>query len=284
MRRYFFFSILLFCSCLAACRPGLAAAPGGGELRKPVANQSATPLSGLPRFAPKTPVLERSNDSTATVVPTATIQPSPTSAPAFTVCSPLEPHPLEILPEIISDPYRPPPENRKEERHHGVDFAHYRRGDLLSIEGVGVQSVLPGRVAASLVESYPYGNVVIIETTVQELPTGLAMRLGMNGSDSLYVLYAHLQEPPLVSLGERVSACQAIGKVGKSGNAGGVHLHLETRLGPPGISLPGMRYYKIEATSEERDAYVRWRTGGEFRHFDPLELLLPGQDKVKLKE
>ncbi len=174
---------------------------------------------------------------------------------------------MDVLPEIISDPYRPPPENRKEERHHGVDFAHYRRGDLLSIEGVGVQSVLPGRVAASLVESFPYGNVVIIETTAQELPAELASRLGMSSSDSLYVLYAHMQEPPLVSPGERVAACQSIGKVGKSGNAGGVHLHLEMRLGPPGASFPGMRYYKMDATPEERAAYVRWRTGGVFPSF-----------------
>jgi murein DD-endopeptidase MepM/ murein hydrolase activator NlpD len=282
MKWFKFFLVMLLFLCLAACGASLSSVPGvsagPGSSRPSAAGNRATSAPVSTRQAQGSLSQKTGSSPTPTSIPAVSSQPSPTTAPAFQVCSPLEPHPLEVLPEIISDPYRPPPENRKEERHHGVDFAHYRRGDLLSIEGVRVQSVLAGRVAASLVESYPYGNVVIIETTAQELPAEWITRLGMSAVDSLYVLYAHLQEPPLVSLGERVAACQVIGEVGKSGNAGGVHLHLETRLGPPGVSFPGMRFYKIDATPEEREAYVRWRTGGEFRHFDPLDLLLPGHD------
>src|SRR4030067_285611 len=52
--------------------------------------------------------------------------PAPTQPlePAFLMCSPLALHPLEELPEIIGDPYNPPPPGR-EERHHGVDFGYY---------------------------------------------------------------------------------------------------------------------------------------------------------------
>ncbi len=282
MKWFEYFFLMLLCLCLAACGARLSSAPGvsagPGSFRLPAAVNRATTVPFSTRQAPGPLSQKTGSDPTAIVSREAPSQPSPTAAPAFQLCSPLEPHPLELLPEIISDPYRPPPENRKEERHHGVDFAHYRRGDLLSIEGLDVQSVLAGRVAASLVESFPYGNVVIIETTAGDLPDEWISHLGMSGADSLYILYAHLQDAPLVSLGDRITACQLIGKVGKSGNAGGVHLHLETRLGPPGVSFPGMRYYKMDATTEEREAYVRWRTGGEFRHFDPMDLLLPGQD------
>ncbi len=199
---------------------------------------------------------------------------SPSPTPEFKVCSPLVPYPLSELREIVSDPYRPPPPG-KDERHHGVDFSHYRRGDLLTIEGVDVQSVLPGRIAAAIADTYPFGNIIIIETPRALIPGEWLDRLEIGENDSLYILYAHLQNPPILTLDEWVAACQVIGAVGKTGNTVEPHLHLETRLGTPSISFPSMRYYQEDATEEEKEAYLRWRISGEFRHFDPMMLLNP---------
>ena len=188
------------------------------------------------------------------------------------ICSPLTPYPLEELREIVSDPYRPPTPG-KEERHHGVDFSHYRRGDLLSIEGVPVQAVLAGRVAAAQADSFPYGNFIILETGGDFFPDEWREKLDLSLQESVYILYAHLQEPPQLQTGERVNACQFIGNVGKSGNTVEAHLHLETRLGPSGVTFPAMRYYQADATEAEKETYLRWRIGGEFVHFNPMDLL-----------
>ncbi len=198
---------------------------------------------------------------------------SPEIQPVFEICSPLSIHPLEELPEIISDPYHPPPPG-KEERHQGVDFSYYRRGDRLSIRGVGVQSVLAGTVAMALAETFPYGNVIIVETTQDSLAADLAGDLEIASGESLYVLYAHLENSPEIGLGEKVTACQPLGKVGMSGNAGVPHLHIETRIGPSGTHFQGMRFYDTRATQEEKDNYLLWRTSGVYRHFNPMDLLL----------
>jgi murein DD-endopeptidase MepM/ murein hydrolase activator NlpD len=192
---------------------------------------------------------------------------------AFGICSPLSIHPLEELPEIISDPYHPPPLG-KEERHQGVDFSYYRRGERLSIRGVGVQSVLSGSVAMALVDTFPYGNVVIIETLRNALPPDLVQDLQIAQNESLYVLYAHMENSPEVKLDQNVNACQPLGEVGMSGNAGVPHLHIETRIGPTGTRFSGMRFYDTQATQLERDNYLLWRTSGIYRHFNPMDLLL----------
>jgi murein DD-endopeptidase MepM/ murein hydrolase activator NlpD len=205
------------------------------------------------------------------LLPTET--PSPTVE--FKLCSPLRGHPFEELPQIISDPYSSPPP-RHEERHEGVDFSYYRRGGRTSILGVEVQSIFPGRVALSLVDKFPYGNFVIVETPYAVLPVELAKQLPLAPGESLYSLYAHMEEPPRVALGEPVEACQLLGKVGKSGNAGVAHLHLETRSGPPGQQFTSMEYYDIHATQEEKDNYLRWRISWDFKHFDPMLVLGSG--------
>jgi murein DD-endopeptidase MepM/ murein hydrolase activator NlpD len=188
------------------------------------------------------------------------------------LCSPLASDPLADLPQIISDPYRPPPPHH-DERHQGVDFSYYRRNGRTSIEGVGVQSALAGKVAAAVQDSFPFGNLVMIETPYVDLPSSLAQKLGMAPGESLYVLYAHMGKPPEVGMGDRLVACQPLGVVGKTGNAGVAHLHLETRLGPPGATFASMRYYDVHAAQQEKDNYVLWSMSGVFRHFDPMDLL-----------
>jgi murein DD-endopeptidase MepM/ murein hydrolase activator NlpD len=205
------------------------------------------------------------------ISPTPTFEPSATPPP-FQLCSPLAEHTLEELPEIISDPYHPPPPG-KEERHQGVDFSYYRRGDRMSIQGVPVQSILSGVAAASLEDKFPYGNMVIVETPIEDLPADLAERLDYSPGESLYILYVHMEQAPEVALGEAVNACQGLGSVGKSGNAGVTHLHIETRIGPAGQQFPSMAYYDLKASEEEKAAYLRWRISWDFRHFDPMVLL-----------
>ncbi len=201
-----------------------------------------------------------------------TAQPTLPSGLEFAVCTPLEDHPLHQLRLIVSDPYRPP-KGKSDARHHGVDFSYYRYGERDTIQGVGVQAVLPGQVAAALVDSYPFGNLVIIETDLDLLPAELRERLGAQPGESLYLLYAHLEAAPLVRIGDSVPACQPLGAVGKSGNAVEPHLHLETRLGPPGTVFSQMGEYFAGASEAERAAYRLWRTSGVYRHLDPMLLI-----------
>jgi len=217
-------------------------------------------------------------DPSKATQPARSTKPSPipkNEAPPtpFKICSPLADTPLDDLSQIIADPYRPPPPG-SELRHHGVDFAYFHRFNRAAIEGAGVQSVLKGQVAAAIVDSFPYGNMLIIETPGAALPAQLASQIQIAKGESLYVLYAHMERPPALQLGDNVEACQSLGTVGKSGNAGGAHLHVETRLGPSGSRFKSMSYYKAWATDEQRSNYLLWRTSGTYRHFDPMTVLL----------
>ena len=139
--------------------------------------------------------------------------------------------------------------------------------------GEPVQSILPGVVASVLDGQYPYGNMLIVETTRSDLPDDLLEKLDLPEEQSLYVLYAHLDQAPMVASGEHVTACQGLGVVGMSGNTDIPHLHIETRLGPAGQVFESMRFYDTSATQAELDTYVLWRTSGVFQHFDPLVIL-----------
>lgn len=240
-----------------------------------------SPVSDLPTPVVTNVQAEPYPVSIATLSPTATTTPTEypeegaaeTPAPHLELCSPLEMHPLEELPHIVSDPYNPPPPNKPEERHHGVDFSYWHYGTRDSMLGEPVQAVLGGAVVSVLDDLYPYGNMVMIETRTAELPRNLLARLQIAAGESLFLLYAHLNSTPLVRLGDSVRACQPLGEVGMTGNTDIPHLHLETRLGPAGSVFESMRFYDTRASIEEMDNYVLWRTSGVFRHFDPMELL-----------
>ncbi len=275
-------ALTVLCANLSGC----VGAPGTGIVRTtypvepaisspaPLAEPAPTAkiLAAAPAAATEPAAIDPS--PTAAVQPLASATPVPTATdePVFSLCSPLDIHPLSELPEIVSDPYAPPPPG-KDDRHQGVDFSYYRRGERLSIRGVGIQSVLAGVVAAAVTDKFPYGNMVMVESPRASLPAELAARLGIAENESLYALYAHMEDAPLVRLGQAVSACQALGTVGISGNAGMAHLHLETRIGPAGTQFASMMFYTTRATPEERANYLLWRTSGVFRHFDPMKLL-----------
>ncbi len=224
-----------------------------------------TPTISLPSLTP--------TRSTSTPTPTATQTPTP----APMVCTPLDGHTLQDLLEIVSNPFSPPAPG-KDDGHHGVDFSYYRHGNRLSIEGVTIQAVLAGRVAAVVDDKIPYGNMVIIETPYADLPAAAIDAYQLEGEQSLYLLYAHMKTTPALELGQAVSCGQALGEVGNTpkGWSSFPHLHFEVRVGPVGVSFTGMEYYSNAATSEEMDNYKRWRMSGDFHMKDPLRLLSTG--------
>jgi murein DD-endopeptidase MepM/ murein hydrolase activator NlpD len=115
--------------------------------------------------------------------------------------------------------------------------------------------------------------MVILETPYAYFPPDFAQAISLTQEQSLYHLYAHMETTPTVSLGEAVACGQVLGTVGVSGYyIINPHLHLEARRGPAGATFEGMVFYDTSATLEEMENYRRWRTSGEFQHFDPMML------------
>jgi hypothetical protein len=103
--------------------------------------------------------------------------------------------------------------NGTREPHHGVEFPN--------ASGTPVHAAADGTVLfagadkEALYAPWPnfYGNLVVIEH-----------------ADELFTLYAHLSKID-VSSGQKVSAGEKIGEVGRTGGAIGSHLHFEVRRG-----------------------------------------------------
>ena len=272
--------MLLLYMILLGCSP---ATPDSGQALgskiHPVAIQAETPkvvTTGAEQVpsAAVSPSAESDPDPIAPVIPDPETTPASTHIPnepieGFQICSPLAGIPVDELADIISAPYAPPAPG-KEDRHHGLDFSFYRRGDNASILGLGVQTAVDSKVVMVLADSFPYGNALMLETAGTAIPEAVRDRLDMDQEESLYVLYAHLSDPPTAALLESLPSCDLVGFVGKSGNAGVPHLHMETRIGPSGEVFAGMNYYSTQTTPDERANYIRWRTSGDFIHFDPF--------------
>lgn len=215
---------------------------------------------------------------TASLEPTATetIAPSATPWPLTDVCSPLQDHALTDLPKYLTQPFIAPQGANKETGHHGVDFAYYRRDGVGEhIEGTPIQSVLNGFMAG-LGYNLVYGNYLVIETPFEWLPADLAALYPISGGESLYLLYAHMQDLAPFEIHEPLDCRQVIGYVGGSGDPFFVsdpHLHIETRIGPADIFIEPMSYYDTLATEDEKTEYLYWRTSDTFRLFDPMILL-----------
>ncbi len=238
------------------------------------------------------------------VQPTFTIEPTVTPLPLVEtpshqtqICSPLEGESLSELPEIITQLFKMPRAGQ-DDGHHGVDFAFYRRKDLLSIDGLPILSALDGEVVTIINDKYPYGNAIIIETPLDSIspilldqlnppstqptvipdpkfnwaPGELPFQLSET-SRSLYIYYAHLKFPADVNVGYKVTCGQQIGQVGNTGDSSNSHLHFETRIGPSGARIESMAYYTAQSTQSERYNYVVWRVSNMFQLFDPMVLL-----------
>lgn len=211
------------------------------------------------------------------VTPTALPQPS-ASLPIPALCSPLVVQPLETISEIITQPFIAPRQlddgTYKDDAHHGLDLGYYTR-DGVNFTGTSVLSATHGRVAALIRNRPPYGDAVLIETPHAQIPGSLIAAQSIPPGDSLYILYAHLQNLQTLEIGQEITCGQPLAETGLTGFTGGPHLHFETRWGPAGQSFASMAYYHVETTEEERANYVAWRMSGTFRLFDPMILLSP---------
>ena len=218
--------------------------------------------------------------------------------PEIQVCSPFEEIALAQLPEAVVNPFHPPPPG-SDDPHQGVDFAERRPGDQVALEGLPVHAVLSGQAASVIVDRFPYGNALLVETSLDNLPVTWQAQLqlptpgptlelrsaltcppgsmpsGESEGRSLYLLYAHMKEPVELQPGREVACGENIGAIGSSGNALNPHLHLEVRVGPSGAGFSGMAHYDSSASPEEMANYCTWRVSGIFQLIDPLRLLLP---------
>ncbi len=213
------------------------------------------------------------------------------------IASPLTGIAASELNEIITQTFVLPPKG-EDSGHHGVDFAFWRRGDLESIEGTPVVSIFAGKVISAYPKiRTPYGYMVIIETPLSNLPIEVVNAIKLpeasqtpgspsnrltcpagfadwwsTDAKSLYVLYAHMAEPPLVKLGQTVKIGDQLGMVGNTGASSNPHLHLEMRIGPSNAVFNSMGHYDTTTTDQERHNYCMWRVSGEFELFDPMIL------------
>lgn len=113
--------------------------------------------------------------STPTPLP-STPTPTPTPVKVSQVCSPLQDETLTDLSQIISQPFKMPPLGYDYD-HQGVDFSYYRHNGHIGIQGLPVYASLEGKVIAVLKEKWVYGNAVIIETSLDKIPTNWLSQL-----------------------------------------------------------------------------------------------------------
>jgi murein DD-endopeptidase MepM/ murein hydrolase activator NlpD len=234
----------------------------------------STPTWTIQRSPYRSPT-SSSTPLTSTSAPTIIKTATSTPLPPFVVCSPILSLRLEEIWRFISLQYLPPPPG-SDDRHQGIDIVYYQLdGVVRPIRGEIVQSVLPGRVAAALTDTYPMGGMVIIETPYAWISSAIVESLKIPEDRSLYLLYAHLGEVMPFNLSDQISACQPIGKVGDTGNTNSPHLHLETRLGPPDYQFSEFAAFREGLSELARYNYTLWRISGVFKHFDPMRLIDP---------
>jgi murein DD-endopeptidase MepM/ murein hydrolase activator NlpD len=251
----------------------------------------------------KTPSLISTQIPAMTFAPTPMPStPTPTSLPTPVlmnqVCSPLKDETLSDLSQIITQPFKMPPLGFDYD-HQGVDFSYYRHNGHIGIQGLPVYASLEGKVIAVLVEKWVYGNSVIIETSLDQIPSPWLTQLQLpaiaptvvpnarltcpvvntdpnqnldKNKRSLYLLYAHFDKPPTLKIGEYVRCGQQIGTVGNSGKSSNPHLHMEIRIGPSGAIFEGLAHYDARSSDMERHNYCVWRVSNLFQMIDPMKL------------
>ena len=261
------------------------------NLTADMAHPETTPSS---KVTP-TPVEE---STPTTVLSTPTPTPPPTPVLVKQVCSPLQDETLADLSQIITQPFKMPPLGF-DTGHQGVDFSYYRHNGHIGIQGLPVYASLEGKVIAVMKEKMVYGNSIIIETSLDQIPTSWLTQLQLpdiaptvvpnprltcpdikndpnqtldTNKRSLYLLYAHFDQPPTLKVGDHVQCGQQIGMVGNSGESTNPHLHLEVRIGPSGAVFEGLAHYDARSSEMERHNYCVWRVSNLFQMIDPMRL------------
>jgi murein DD-endopeptidase MepM/ murein hydrolase activator NlpD len=233
--------------------------------------------------------------------PTITITPTPTAMPLISeISSPLQDIELSDLRLITSYAYSfiyPFSEGPDDDKNHpAVDLSFYKFKDWTTVVGHPIQAILPGKVVTLTNNVYPYGNSILIETPLSWLSPDLIdkMQIGKPYSldeiaarspcqpdqtriswsqtdESVYTLYAHMQSPTTVKVGDEIVSGEVIGAVGATGHAvvGNEHLHLEVRVGPSNASFGTISEYISSATDEERYNYCIWALSEVFLPINP---------------
>jgi len=288
--------VILTLCVLAACAPASLQLPAATLPPNPGPQPSLTATliqAVAPSITPVPPT------AAPTLTPSATstaLPPSPTPGPRL--CSPLAEVTLPELPGLVAgNPYQLPSPGR-DDGHPGVDFAFYTHGSRKSILGLPVLAAMAGRVAAVIPDRKPYGNTVIIEVPLETLPQRWQSTLNLPtpapavipdarltcpfplqlppwdlSKRSMYILYAHLNQPSPLHVGDAVTCAQPLGEVGTTGASVNPHLHFETRLGPAATTLASFGHYDLHTTAAERNNYCLWRVSGWFQLVDPLKIL-----------
>lgn len=213
------------------------------------------------------------------------------------IFSPLQGIAIEELNEINSNPFLFLGAG-KDEGHHGTDFSFYQYKSFEKIEQLPVLAVFSGEVITVGENRPPYGNMLIIETPLENFSddfqsefveienfSNLPNHTNLNcpnystqtakielNSLSIYTLYAHLFKFPEFIVGQKVVAGNSIGEVGNSGLSGNPHLHLEFRIGPANYKIDEMAHYDNSATMREMENYCLWRVSGYFYQVDPMKI------------
>jgi murein DD-endopeptidase MepM/ murein hydrolase activator NlpD len=235
------------------------------------------------------------------IPPTATTQPTQppaTATPSLKVCSPITGIALTDLSPLIVNPFAPP-RLGSDDPHQGIDFADIDPVYQIALEGRRVNAVIEGQVAGVINDRFPYGNAILVETPLEQLPAAwlpplqiptpatprqghpsltcpeTSINLKQSSARSLYLMYAHLEEPVTLEPGDMIACGQPIGAIGNSGNSLNPHLHLELRVGPAGMRFESMAHYTGSATPVEMANYCLWRVSEAFQLLDPLQLLSP---------
>ncbi len=263
--------------------------------------QTSVPLNMLTQTVPSVTTSTKQPEPTETALHvTKTLQPTSTTLSTIQICSPLEGFSIEEVNTIRTNPVKPPLPG-KDDGHHGIDFSFWTYGDWKTMAGLGIHTVLDGIVAGTVNDRFPYGYMIMIETPFEQLPTELRFQLesispaplpdltnsalscpDINPSDfitnskSLYLVYAHMLEMPVLQLNESVQCGSTIGKVGNTGDSSNPHLHFEARIGPSGYRFTDMAHYLNDASELERYNYCTWRVSGVFQLIDPQLVLDAG--------
>ena len=207
-----------------------------------------------------------------TSTPYAISEPSEMNSPTPiepSFCSPIDGVEINEMDQIISQEFNVP--NQKSDvGHHGVDLGSYNFEGRYLYE-IPVRAILSGRVAGITVNRPPIGNVVILETPYEDLPSFIRQLYQIQPGQSLYHFYGHLINEPTQQIGDVIQCGDQINLLGKSQTVE-AHLHLETRIGVSGLTIDQMAFYDAATTEEERAEYLWWRTSGELTAVNPMDL------------
>ncbi|MEI7848210.1 MAG: M23 family metallopeptidase [Chloroflexota bacterium] len=244
----------------------------------------ASSCSSTPLARPtSTPVGKKAQSTQAVTAPTLDIEASSTAQTISaslpnTVCSPLAIQPLDKLSKMITQPFIMPlgtdVGGYTDGGHHGLDVGFNTRG-MLRFIGTPILAAVEGKVSSIIYNRPPYGNMVILETTYDHIPQKVIINQKIPAGDSLYVLYAHMQNLQPLKIGQVIKCGHLIAEAGLSGITSGPHLHFETRWGPPDAKFPVMGAYRGDVTPDEMKYYKIWRMSRIYKLFDPFVLLNP---------